>query len=108
MTEPASVTPVMPSGRSAHADAPMAKMLPITIKASTAATLSIWVRSSATYTTGARVRIRPTATSIPAAIQFALPPSNRYVTSVADPVAQAGQRFAPYVSSANTSPQCRH
>ena len=56
-------------GGSAQAAAPIAKIAATTNRVSTAATLSIWARSRATYTTGARVRINPTATSMPIAIQ---------------------------------------
>lgn len=38
---------------------------------------------------------------------FALPPPNRYVTRVAELVAQPGQRFAKYTMIANARPQCR-
>src|SRR5215217_6545468 len=48
----------------------------------------------------------PISTSIPAAITDALPP-NRYVTIVAELVAQPGHRFAKYTRIANTRPQCR-
>jgi hypothetical protein len=80
-------------GASDHAAAPTAKNAPTMNRVSTAATLSICARSSATYTTGARVRINPTTISIPIAIHSGSPP-NRYVVSVAELVTHPGHRLA--------------
>jgi len=52
----------------------MAKIEATRIRVNTRATLSIWARSSAVYTTGARVKTNPTTSKMPIAIQVASPP----------------------------------
>ena len=71
----------------------MAKIAETRNSSSTAATLSIWARSSATYTTGARVKIKPMTINMPMAMKRGVPP-NMYETSVALLVAQPGHRLA--------------
>ena len=55
-------------GSAAQASAPIAKIAATTNSRMTAATLSICARSSATYTTGARVRISPMTSNMAIAI----------------------------------------
>ena len=80
-------------GSAAQFSAPMAKIAETRNNSSTAATLSIWARSSATYTTGARVKINPMMISMPMAMKRGVPP-NMYEARVALLVAQPGHRLA--------------